>query len=89
MEIEEPVAYGYSPAFHLHPTLSGMVGAPLIWYQGQGRQAREQRLLAVPGAMQSCIANSFPIPLDSYDNTVSGCFHAEAVQATPAWTMEW
>jgi len=46
VQIEEPVCCGYSPAFHFHPTLTGMLGSTLIRYQVvQVRQASEERLL--------------------------------------------
>ena len=49
LDIEEPVACRDSPAFHFHPTQSGMLGATLIRYQVvQVGQAREKRLLAAP-----------------------------------------
>ena len=30
LQIEEPVTCRHSPAFHFYPTLTGMLGAPLI-----------------------------------------------------------
>ena len=47
MDIEEPVCCGYAAAFHLHPTLPGMLGPTLIRDEVvQMREAREKRLLA-------------------------------------------
>jgi hypothetical protein len=62
LEIEAPVACRDSPAFHLHPTRPGMVGAPLIRDQVvQVRQARETRLLAATWVMQAFHGEQFPL----------------------------
>ena len=54
MEVEEPVACGYAPAFYLHPTLPSMLGAPLIRDQViQVNQTSEKRLLAPFGMMEA------------------------------------
>jgi hypothetical protein len=48
LEVEEPIACWYAPAFHLHPTLPRVLGAPLIWDKVvQVGEPREKRLLAV------------------------------------------
>jgi hypothetical protein len=47
LQVEHPVWCGYSPAFHFHPTLPGMLDTPLIWHQViQVCEPREKRLLA-------------------------------------------
>src|SRR5882724_4456811 len=62
LDIEEPVACRDSPAFHLHPTLPGMLGPPLIWDQVvQVRQAREKRLLAATWVMKAFHGEQFPL----------------------------
>jgi hypothetical protein len=33
LQVEEPVACRYSPAFHFHPTLPGVLGSTLVRYQ--------------------------------------------------------
>src|SRR5712691_12761300 len=64
LDIEEPVVCWYSPAFHLHPTLPGMLGAPLIRHQVvQVSQAGEKRLLAATGMMEPLHREQ--LPLDS------------------------
>jgi hypothetical protein len=46
LDIEEPVRGGYSPAFHFHPTLTGMHGTTLIGDQVvQVREPRQKHLL--------------------------------------------
>jgi hypothetical protein len=62
LDIEEPVACRDSPAFHFHPTQSGMLGATLIRYQVvQVGQAREKRLLAAPWVMKAFHGAQFPL----------------------------
>jgi hypothetical protein len=34
VQVEHPVWCGYTPAFHFHPPLTGMLGSTLIWHQG-------------------------------------------------------
>src|SRR5215470_3038075 len=47
LEVEEPVTCRYLPAFHLHPTLPGMLSSTLIGYQViEVRQPCQKRLLA-------------------------------------------
>src|SRR6266850_1095449 len=62
LDIEEPVACRDSPAFHLHPTLPGMLSPPLIRDQVvQVRQAREKRLLAATWVMKAFHGEQFPL----------------------------
>src|SRR5712691_474376 len=62
LDIEEPVVCWYSPAFHLHPTLPGMLGAPLIRHQVvQVSQAGEKRLLAPTWVMKAFHGEQFPL----------------------------
>jgi hypothetical protein len=62
LDIEEPVACRHSSAFYLHPTLPGMLGAPLIRDQVvQVRQAREKRLLAATWVMKAFHGEQFPL----------------------------
>jgi hypothetical protein len=50
LQVEHPVCSGYASAFHLYPTLPGMLRAPLIRDQViQVRQPREKRLLTLLG----------------------------------------
>jgi hypothetical protein len=60
LHIEEPVRGGYSPAFHCHPALTGMLDPTLIGYQVvQVREPRQQRLLTAVWMVAPFIANSF------------------------------
>src|SRR6266581_2756176 len=53
LQMEEPVGGGYSSAFHLHATLTRMLGAPLIRDEVvQVRKPRERRLLAATGMVK-------------------------------------
>src|SRR5215467_4228464 len=62
LQVEHPVCGGYAPAFHLHPTLPGMLGAPLIRDQVvQVGQPREKRLLAAPWVMKAFHGEQFPL----------------------------
>jgi hypothetical protein len=62
LEIEEPVSGGYSAAFHFHPTLTRMLGAPLIRHQVvQVRQPDKKRLLAPFGMMEAFHREQLPL----------------------------
>ena len=62
LQVEDPVACRYSPAFHFHPTLPGMLGATLIGNQVvQVRQPGEKRLLTPPGMMEAFHREQFPV----------------------------
>jgi len=53
LQVEEPVACRDSPAFHLHPTLPGMLGPTLIRYQVvQVREPRQKHLLTATRVME-------------------------------------
>ena len=61
LQVEHPVCGGYAPAFHLYPTLPGMLSAPLIRNQVlQVRQPREKRLLTAPRVMKALHGEQFP-----------------------------
>jgi hypothetical protein len=67
LDIEAPVACRDSPAFHCHPTLPSMLGAPLIRDQVvQVRQARETRLWAATWVMKALHRDQCP-----FDGVVS------------------
>jgi hypothetical protein len=62
LEIEEPVACRYSPPFHFHPTLPGMLGPTLIRYQVVWVcQPREKRLLTSLWVMKPFHGEQFPL----------------------------
>ena len=62
LQIEHPVWCGYSPAFHFHPTLTGMLGSTLIWHQiVQVCEPREKRLLASLRMMEPFHREQFPL----------------------------
>jgi hypothetical protein len=53
VQVEAPVAWRSTPAFHRHPTRPGVLGPTRIRYQGvQGCQPRANCLLPSPGVMQ-------------------------------------
>ena len=62
LDIEEPVSGRYSPTFHFHSTLPGMLGATLIWNEVvQVGEPREERLLAPTGVMKPLHGEEFPL----------------------------
>ncbi len=62
LQVEHPVCSGYASAFHLYPTLPGMLRAPLIRDQViQVRQPREKRLLTAPRMMESLHHEELPL----------------------------
>jgi transposase len=62
LEIKHPVACGYSPAFHFHATLPGMLGSTLIRDQVvEVCQPREKRLLAAIGMVKPFHCEEFPL----------------------------
>jgi hypothetical protein len=62
LAIEEPVRSGYSPAFHFHPALTGMLRPTLIGDQVvQVREPRETRLLASAWVVQPLHREQFPL----------------------------
>src|SRR5713226_8470193 len=62
LQIEQPVACRYSPAFHFHPTLPSMLSATLIGHQVvQMGQPSKKRLLAPFGMMEGFHHEQFPV----------------------------
>ena len=62
LQVKHPVLCGYSPTFHFHPTLPGMLSATLIGHQVvQVSQAREKRLLAATWVMKAFHGEQFPL----------------------------
>ena len=62
LEIEQPVVCRDFTAFHLHPTLAGMLGTALIRHQVvQVSQACEKRLLAPARVMKAFHGEQFPL----------------------------
>src|SRR2546428_13067706 len=62
LEIEQPIACWDCPAFHFHPTLASMLGAPLIRDQVvQMGQPAQKRLLAPFGVMAAFHREQLPL----------------------------
>jgi hypothetical protein len=62
LQVKQPVCYGYASAFDFHPTLTGMLGAPLVGYQvvQMGKPA-QKRLLAPVGMMEALHHEGLPV----------------------------
>lgn len=62
LQIEEPVACWYTPAFHFHPTLPSMLGSTLIRDQVvEVCQSCEKRFLTAPWVMKPFHGEEFPL----------------------------
>jgi hypothetical protein len=62
LQIEEPIIGGYSPAFHCHPALTGMLRPTLIGDQVvQVRQPRQKRLLTATWMVKPLHREQFPL----------------------------
>ena len=54
LEVEHPVVYRYSSAFHFHATLANVLGPALIRHQiVQVGESRQKRPLAAAGVMKA------------------------------------
>src|SRR5919205_3836811 len=62
LQVEHPVCGGYTSAFHLHPTLPSMLGAPLIRHQVvEMCQPSQKGLLVAFGMMKRFHHEQFPV----------------------------
>src|SRR2546422_3166327 len=62
LQVEHPVRCGYSPAFHFHTTLPGMLSPTLIGDQVvQMGQPSQKRLLAPFGMMEAFHREELPL----------------------------
>src|SRR4029450_2021844 len=62
LEVEEPVACWDCSAFHFHPTLAGMLRAPLVGHEViQMGEPSQKRLLAPVGMMEALHHEELPV----------------------------
>ena len=62
MDVEEPVMCWYTPAFHFHPTLPGMLSAPLVRHEVvQMGESSQKRLLTPVRMMEAFHHEQLPL----------------------------